>query len=50
MGLLGISVKGSLSIQTDRPTYHPGDSVHGMVTLVVHEPIDCGGAYVIDPT
>ncbi|KAJ0394379.1 hypothetical protein P43SY_007040 [Pythium insidiosum] len=41
MGLLGISVKGSLAIQTDRAAYRPGQAVNGKLTLVVHAPVDC---------
>ncbi|TMW63922.1 hypothetical protein Poli38472_014627 [Pythium oligandrum] len=37
---LGIGLKGSVTIELERPVYWPGDTVAGHVTLRVHQPIE----------
>ncbi|TMW63926.1 hypothetical protein Poli38472_014631 [Pythium oligandrum] len=37
---LGIGVKGSIAITLDRPTYQPGETLVGQITLRAHEDFD----------
>ncbi|TMW63925.1 hypothetical protein Poli38472_014630 [Pythium oligandrum] len=37
---LGIGVKGSIAISLERPTYRPGETLIGQITLRIHETFD----------